>query len=273
MNIEEQYLSLLHEVLMYGEDHQDRTGVGTSSVFGRQIRHRMNQGFPLLTTKKMAWKNTVRELKWFISGSTNINDLHPSVHPWWKPWADENGDLGPIYGKQLRYAEGDRCIKDQLKWLLNEIKNNPNSRRLLVTTWSAAELETMRLPPCHGIAIQFKCHEDGGLSLSMYQRSADIILGVPVNIASYAFLLTMIAEITGRYPRDLILSFGDLHLYNNHHEAAVTQLRRKPRSLPRLATLLPVGNSLIGQLENFDVENFKLYGYDPHPAIKAPLAV
>lgn len=277
--LEQQYLNLLREVLRDGEPHADRTGVGTSRVFGRQIRHDLRTGFPLLTTKKMATKNMIRELMWFVSGSTNLKDLHEQVHPWWSPWARVDGDLGPIYGRQLRDARSFDANAnqprhmDQLANVLHQIIHQPDSRRILMTTWNAADVPHMQLPPCHGIAIQFMCHNDNGLSLSMYQRSADIFLGVPVNIASYALLLEMIAQVTGRYARDLVMTFGDLHLYDDHHHAAVTQLRRYRRMLPHITLTQPEGDSPLKRLESYTVDNFALSGYDPHPAIPAPLAV
>ncbi len=280
------YLSILQHLLDFGDGHADRTGVGTRSVFGYQWTHYMGDGFPLLTTKQLPMRLIFNELAWFLSGSTNINDLPEDTRHWWRPWADEHGDLGPIYGRQLRDSRswrqepGDRAAlllrADQLEELVDGIVNTPNSRRLLMSTWSSAEVSQMKLPPCHGLVIQVKCHGDRGLSLHMYQRSADSMIGIPVNIASYALLLEMLAKVTGREAEKLIISFGDLHLYNNHVDQAKLQLDRMPRALPELrVTLDGIDPSLsaIKQLLAIRWENIKLIGYDPHPKITAPVAV
>ena len=281
--MESEYLKLLQDVQMFGEPHKDRTGVGTKSLFGEQIRCDLMNGFPLLTTKKMPWKNTFHELMWFLSGSTNISDLPVATQPWWTPWASGTGELGPIYGRQFRDARsfievGVRHMTqavqiDQLQEVLRQIADEPYSRRILMTTWNAADVPYMNLPPCHGVVVQFKCYEDGRLSLSMYQRSADLFIGVPVNIASYALLLHMIASVTGRTPYQLIISFGDVHIYSNHVSQVEEQLSRSARPLPILRVDPPDGKTSLAKLLNFTLDHLQLDGYDPHPAIKAEVAV
>lgn len=285
--IEQQYLSILDKLLSCGDPREERTGVGTLSMFGPQIEFCMSMGFPLLTTKSVPFLNTFRELKWFLSGYTNVNHLHEKVHHWWSPWADEHGILGPIYGRQLRDqrsyewpdpTEGPPTDKtwlnaDQLATVLNQIEHNPNSRRILMTTWNAADVPRMALPPCHGIVTQFYCQEPNHLSLKMYQRSADWFIGVPVNIASYALLLSMVAKVTNREPMNLILTFGDAHLYLNHKKQAAKQLKRWPLDLPKLRLDMPKGDTALEKLLNFEEHHLHLENYRPHPAIKAEVAV
>jgi len=264
---EQQYLNLLNDIISNGVDKGDRTGTGTRSVFGRQIRFDLSQGFPLLTTKRIHIKSVVYELLWFIRGETNIRWLQERGVRIWDEWADANGDLGPVYGSQWRSwptPSGERI--DQLAAVVKSIKNNPNSRRHIVTAWNPAEVDEMALPPCHCL-FQFYV-ANGKLSCQLYQRSADVFLGVPFNIASYALLTHMIAAVTGLEVGDFVHSFGDLHLYSNHFEQAHEQLSRTPRRLPELL-LKEQRNTL----EDFVFEDFVFDGYDPHPAIKAQVAV
>jgi len=264
---EQQYLNLLNDIISNGVDKGDRTGTGTRSVFGRQIRFDLSQGFPLLTTKRIHIKSVVYELLWFIRGETNIRWLQERGVRIWDEWADANGDLGPVYGSQWRSwptPSGERI--DQLAAVVKSIKNNPNSRRHIVTAWNPAEVDEMALPPCHCL-FQFYV-ANGKLSCQLYQRSADVFLGVPFNIASYALLTHMIAAVTGLEVGDFVHSFGDLHLYSNHFEQAREQLSRTPRRLPELL-LKEQRNTL----EDFVFEDFVFDGYDPHPAIKAQVAV
>ena len=277
------YLDLLCDVYRNGEPHQDRTGVGTRSVFGRQWRHDMREGFPLLTTKYVSLRQTFNELVWFLSGSTNVNDLPKETQKWWRPWARRDGDLGPIYGRQLRSARSwettrwgiDHCQVDQLERLINSIEMTPDSRRHIMTTWNAADVCDMALPCCHGLVIQFKVHEhDNGLSLHVYQRSADIFIGVPVNIASYGLLLHMIAHVTGYTPRELIFSYGDIHIYSNHFDQAKLQLSRGTHPLPQLSFKdVPQIDNPLDRLLAIKYEHIVLSGYQHHPAIRAEVAV
>ena len=275
--MEQQYLNIMEHILSWSEYRKDRTGVGTHSIFGPQIEFPMHIGFPLLTTKRVAFKNTFRELKWFLSGSTHVSDLHESARHWWTPWADSYGELGPIYGRQWRdqrsFNRSGALFEDQLSNVLNQIEDNPTSRRILMTTWNAADVPDMQLPPCHGIVTQFYCQGPDYLSLKMYQRSADWFIGVPVNIASYALLLSMVAKVTNKEPMDLILTFGDVHLYSNHKKQAQKQLKREPRDLPKLHLDMPEGDTALERLLNFEEHHLHLEGYDPHPAIKAEVAV
>lgn len=262
-----QYLDLLRHILDHGVRKNDRTGTGTLSVFGYQMRFDLQAGFPLLTTKKVHLKSVIHELLWFLRGDTNIAYLNEHGVTIWDEWADENGDLGPIYGKQWRSwptADG-RCI-DQISAVLEEIKHNPDSRRMVVSAWNVGELDKMRLPPCH-MLFQFYVAE-GRLSCQLYQRSADVFLGVPFNIASYALLTMMIAQVTGLKPGEFIHTLGDAHLYLNHLEQARLQLTREPRPLPTMRL-----NPEVRDLFAFRYEDFTLEGYDPHPAIKALVAV
>jgi thymidylate synthase len=276
-----QYLAAMRQIFLSGEPHADRTGVGTLSLFGTQLRHDMRIGFPLLTTKKMPLESIFNELVWFLSGSTNVFDLPENTQKWWTPWADEYGALGPIYGRQLRDARsfdaGGKYTVDQLRQLVNMLDTQPNSRRLIMSTWNAADVQHMRLPCCHGLVIQFKTHEGDkpGLSLSTYQRSADHPVGVPVNLASYSLLLLMLAWATRREARDVVYSFGDYHIYDNQHDGCFEQLGRELRKIPRVAITLDrdTFDDSFEALMSIRWEHIELTNYDPHPAIKFPVAV
>ena len=262
-----QYLDLLRRVLDEGVTKADRTGTGTRSVFGHQMRFDLAAGFPLVTTKKLHVKSIVHELLWFIAGDTNIGYLSDNGVRIWDEWADENGDLGPVYGKQWRsWAAPDGRTIDQLAQVVAEIGSNPDSRRLIVTAWNPADVDEQALPPCHCL-FQFYVAE-GRLSCQLYQRSADIFLGVPFNIASYALLTQMVAQVSGLAAGDFVHTFGDAHLYLNHLDQARQQLTRTPRSLPQMAI-----NREIRSLFNFVYDDFSLSGYEPHPHIKAEVAV
>jgi thymidylate synthase len=265
------YLELLREALDAGAVKDDRTGVGVRSLFGRQIRFDLRDGFPLVTTKRLHLKSIVHELIWFLNGDANIGYLEANGVSIWNEWADENGDLGPVYGKQWRtWAGADGKTYDQIAWLLSEIRRNPNSRRLIVSAWNVAEIERMKLPPCHCL---FQFHvADGRLSCQLYQRSADIFLGVPFNIASYALLTHLVARECGLGVGEFVHTFGDAHLYRNHENQAREQLARTPRPLPRLR-LAPAAPSPRGALFDLKAEDIVFEGYDPWPAIKAPVAV
>lgn len=261
------YLDLLRHILENGTDKSDRTGTGTRSVFGHQLRFDLSEGFPLLTTKKLHVKSIIHELLWFLQGSTNIGYLKENGVRIWDEWADANGDLGPVYGKQWRSWEGaDGQTIDQISDVVDQIRRNPDSRRLIVSAWNVAELPKMALMPCHAL-FQFYV-ANGRLSCQLYQRSADVFLGVPFNIASYALLTLMIAQVCDLQPGDFVHTFGDVHLYNNHFEQARLQLTRDPRPLP----VMNIDPS-VKDLFAFRYEHFSLEGYDPHPAIKAPVAV
>ena len=261
------YLDLLSHVLEQGSDKADRTGTGTRSVFGWQMRYDLGQGFPLVTTKKLHLRSIIHELLWFLRGDTNIGYLKEHNVRIWDEWADANGDLGPVYGKQWRSWEGaNGQTFDQIAWVVEEIKRNPDSRRLIVSAWNVGQLEQMALMPCHSL-FQFYV-ADGRLSCQLYQRSGDIFLGVPFNIASYALLTHMVAQVCGLQVGDFVHTLGDAHLYSNHLHQAREQLTRSPRALPRL-----VLNPAITRLEDFRFEDIAIEGYDPHPAIKAPVAV
>ena len=262
-----QYLDLLRHIYTDGVVKTDRTGVGTKSIFGWQSRYDLSEGFPLLTTKKVHLKSIIYELLWFLSGSTNIGYLKEHGVSIWDEWADENGDLGPVYGHQWRsWPTPDGGSIDQISKLIDTIKNNPNSRRMLVSAWNVSEVDSMALPPCHCL-FQFYV-ADGKLSCQLYQRSADTFLGVPFNIASYALLTMMIAQVCGLQPGEFIHTTGDTHLYLNHLEQAALQLSREPRPLPKM-----VINPEVKDIFSFKYEDFTLEGYDPWPAIKAPVAV
>ena len=262
-----QYLDLLRHIYEDGVVKTDRTGVGTKSIFGWQSRYDLSEGFPLLTTKKVHLKSIIYELLWFLSGSTNIGYLKEHGVSIWDEWADENGDLGPVYGHQWRsWPTPDGGSIDQISKLVETIKHNPNSRRMLVSAWNVAEVDSMALPPCHCL-FQFYVAE-GKLSCQLYQRSADTFLGVPFNIASYALLTMMIAQVCGLEPGEFIHTTGDTHLYLNHLEQAALQLSREPRQLPRM-----IINPEVKDIFSFKYEDFTLEGYDPWPAIKAPVAV
>ncbi len=263
----QQYLDLLRHVLTHGARKSDRTGTGTLSVFGYQMRFDLAQGFPLLTTKKVHTRSIIHELLWFLRGETNIRYLRDNKVTIWDEWADEHGELGPIYGYQWRsWPTPDGRHVDQISQVVEQLKRNPDSRRIIVSAWNVAEIENMALPPCHTL-FQFYV-ADGELSCQLYQRSADIFLGVPFNIASYALLTLMMAQITGLKPGDFVHTLGDTHLYLNHLEQANLQLTREPRPLPAIR-LNPARTSLF----DFVYEDFELLNYDPHPAIKAPVAV
>jgi thymidylate synthase len=262
-----QYLNLLRLVLEEGKFKADRTGTGTYSVFGAQARFPLADGFPLLTTKKLHTKSIIYELLWFLRGDTNVAYLNEHGVTIWDEWADEEGNLGRVYGAQWcdwRTADG-RSI-NQIDSVIEQIKKNPDSRRLIVSAWNVGEIEKMALPPCHTL-FQFFVQE-GELSCQLYQRSADLFLGVPFNIASYALLTLMVAQVTGLKPGTFVHTFGDLHLYSNHLEQAKLQLTREPRPLPELRL-----NPAVKNIHDFVFEDFQLLGYEPHPGIKAPIAV
>jgi thymidylate synthase len=262
-----QYLDLLQRVLDEGVRKDDRTGTGTISIFGHQSRYPMSEGFPLLTTKKLHVKSIIYELLWFLRGDTNIRYLHDHKVTIWDEWADANGDLGPIYGRQWRsWPDYKGGTIDQISQAVETIKNNPDSRRIVVSAWNVAELPEMHLAPCHAL-FQFYV-ADGKLSLQLYQRSADIFLGVPFNIASYALLLKMMAQVTGLQEGDFVHTLGDAHIYLNHLEQVKLQLTRDPRPLPTMKINPDVKNIL-----DFTFEDFELIGYDPHPAIKGEVSV
>lgn len=262
-----QYLQLLGDVLANGTDRPDRTGTGTRSLFGYQLRFDLSDGFPLLTTKKLHVRSIIYELLWFLRGDTNIGYLKEHGVRIWDEWADENGDLGPVYGSQWRsWPDGRGGTIDQIDRVVESIRTKPDSRRHIVTAWNPAEIEDMALPPCHCL-FQFYV-ADGKLSCQLYQRSADVFLGVPFNIASYALLTHMMAQVTGLEPGDFIHSFGDVHLYSNHFEQAREQLSRTPRPLPRLK-INPERDDIFA----FQFGDFEILGYDPHPHIKAEVAV
>jgi thymidylate synthase len=262
-----QYLELLNHVRTHGVHKDDRTGTGTISVFGYQARYDLSEGFPAITTKKLHFRSIIGELLWFLSGNTNINSLHEYGVSIWDEWADEDGDLGPIYGYQWRsWPTADGRHVDQITKVLEQIKSNPSSRRHIVSGWNVGEIEKMALPPCHTL-FQFYV-VDGRLSCQLYQRSADIFLGVPFNIASYSLLTMMIAQVVGLKPGDFVHTLGDAHLYLNHLEQADLQLTRKPRPLPQMLI-----NPEVTSLFDFKLEDFEIIAYDPYPGIRAPVAV
>lgn len=261
------YLELLEDILSNGVDKSDRTGVGTRSVFGRQVRFNLQKGFPLLTTKKVHLKSIIYELLWFLKGDTNVNYLQEHNVRIWNEWAKEDGSLGPIYGRQWRsWPDGSKDGIDQIQQAIDAIKHNPDSRRIVVSAWNVAELEEMQLNPCH-VMFQFYVAE-GKLSCQLYQRSADVFLGVPFNIASYSLLTMMIAQVCDLEAGEFVHTFGDLHLYQNHFEQARLQLTRKPKSLPKMMI-----NQDIKNIDQFSFDDFQLLNYDPHPPIKAKVAV
>ncbi|WNJ16547.1 thymidylate synthase [Pontibacter sp. G13] len=261
------YLDLLQHVLDNGTDRGDRTGTGTRSVFGYQMRFDLSEGFPVVTTKKLHLKSIIHELLWFLKGESNIQYLKENNVRIWNEWADENGELGPVYGVQWRsWPTPDGKHIDQITEVINQIKQNPHSRRHIVNAWNVGLIEQMALPPCHTM-FQFYV-ADGKLSCQLYQRSADLFLGVPFNIASYALLTMMVAQVTGLGLGDFVHTFGDAHIYHNHFDQVKLQLSREPRGLPTMAI-----NPDIKDIFEFTYEDFQLQGYDPHPSIKAPIAV
>jgi len=262
-----QYLDLLQEILDNGVEKNDRTGTGTLSRFGLQNRYDLSLGFPLLTTKKLHLRSIIHELLWFLAGDTNLSYLHDNKVRIWDEWADADGNLGPIYGYQWRsWPKPDGGHVDQIAQVVDAIKTTPDSRRIIVSAWNVADVDQMALPPCHAL-FQFSV-ADGGLSCQLYQRSADLFLGVPFNIASYALLTMMVAQVCGLQPREFIHTFGDVHLYSNHLDQARLQLTRKPRPLPTMRL-----NPAVRSIFDFRYEDFSLEDYDPHPHIKAPIAV
>ena len=262
-----QYLDLLQKIVDEGAFKSDRTGTGTYSIFGYQMRFDLNDGFPLLTTKKLHLRSIIYELLWFLKGETNIRYLKENKVSIWDEWADENGELGPVYGKQWRsWATADGRTVDQISTLIDQIQSNPDSRRLIVSAWNVGEIEKMALPPCH-VLFQFYVN-NGEISCQLYQRSADVFLGVPFNIASYALLLMMIAQVTGLKPGHFIHTFGDAHLYTNHREQALLQLSRIPSQLPTMKL-----NPNVKSIFDFKYEDFTLENYTPQPHIKADVSV
>ncbi|HOW59619.1 MAG TPA: thymidylate synthase [Candidatus Omnitrophota bacterium] len=261
------YLDLLRHILKNGTEKKDRTGVGTISTFGYQMRFDLAEGFPLVTTKKIHTKSIFYELLWLLKGDTNIKFLKDNGVTIWDEWADANGDLGPVYGAQWRsWKKNDGTTVDQISDAVNMIKINPDSRRIIVSAWNAGEIDRMALPPCHAF-FQFYVL-NGKLSCQLFQRSADVFLGVPFNIASYALLTMMMAQVTGLKSGEFVHTFGDVHIYLNHREQVQLQLSREPKTLPKM-----VLNPSVKNIFDFKYEDFKLEGYDPHPAIKAPVAV
>jgi len=262
-----QYLDLLQHIIDHGSEKADRTGTGTLSVFGYQMRFDLNDGFPLLTTKKLHFKSIIYELLWFLKGETNIRYLHEHGVTIWDEWADEFGELGPVYGSQWRaWQTADGRVIDQISQIIDQIRRNPDSRRLIVTAWNPGEVDKMALPPCHAL-FQFYI-SNGRLSCQLYQRSADVFLGVPFNIASYALLTMMVAQVCGLRLGDFVHTLGDAHLYTNHLEKARLQLTRTPYPLPQLRI-----NSTVGSIFGFHYTDFELLNYQSHPSIKAEIAV
>lgn len=262
-----QYLDLCQRILDEGVAKEDRTGTGTISIFGHQMRFDLSEGFPLITTKKLHMKSIIHELLWFLAGDTNIAYLQQNGVRIWNEWADENGELGPVYGKQWRsFAGRDGKTVDQIQWVVDEIKRNPDSRRLVVSAWNPAELDKMALPPCH-LLFQFYV-ANGKLSCQLYQRSADTFLGVPFNIASYALLTHMMAHVTGLEPGDFVHTIGDAHLYTNHIDQVKLQLTREPKPLPKLKL-----NPAVTSIFDFTYDDIEIVDYDAHPHIKGEVAV
>jgi thymidylate synthase len=264
------YLQLLQHVLDNGHEREDRTGTGTVGVFGAQARFDLREKFPVLTTKKLHLRSIIHELLWFLKGDTNVKYLRDHKVTIWDEWADENGDLGPVYGKQWRdwQTAGDGPPVDQIGQVIEQIQSNPHSRRHLVCAWNVGDVPRMALPPCHCLFQFYVDTQKGELSCQLYQRSADLFLGVPFNIASYSLLTLMVAQVCGLKPGEFVHTFGDLHLYQNHLEQAREQLSREPRELPVMRL-----NPEVKTIDGFCFEDFELVGYDPHPTIKAPIAV
>ncbi len=263
----QQYLDLMRRILDEGAEKTDRTGTGTKSVFGHQMRFDLSESFPLLTTKKLHLRSIIHELLWFLTGDTNVQYLHENKVTIWDEWADEQGNLGPVYGHQWRkWESADGRIIDQVTQVIEQIKTNPDSRRLIVSAWNVGDIDKMALPPCH-LLFQFYV-ADGKLSCQLYQRSADVFLGVPFNIASYSLLCMMMAQVCGLKPGEFVHTLGDAHLYSNHLEQTELQLSREPKALPRMLI-----NPEVDNLFDFKFEDFELVDYDPHPHIKAPVAV
>ncbi len=261
------YLDLVRQIKDHGTDKTDRTGTGTRSIFGYQLRYDLSKGFPMVTTKKVHLKSIIHELLWFLNGDTNVKYLQDNEVKIWNEWADKNGDLGPVYGAQWRSWKGaDGKVVDQISEVIQQIKSNPDSRRLIVSAWNVSEIPNMALAPCHAL-FQFYV-ADGKLSLQLYQRSADVFLGVPFNIASYALLLMMVAQVCDLEVGDYVHSFGDVHIYNNHFEQVEKQLARTPKSLPTMKLNLDIKD-----IFGFKFEDFTLENYDPYPGIKAPVAI
>ncbi|MGL4623825.1 MAG: thymidylate synthase [Culicoidibacterales bacterium] len=264
----EQYLALCRHVLTNGEQKGDRTGTGTISTFGTQSRYDLTKGFPMVTTKKVHWKSVVHELLWFIQGDTNVKYLQDNGVRIWNEWADEDGELGPVYGAQWRkWRDADGETHDQLQQLIDDLKQNPNSRRLILSAWNVGELANMALPPCHAF-VQFYVSAQGKLSCQLYQRSADIFLGVPFNIASYALLTHLLAQVAGLEVGEFIHTLGDAHIYNNHLEQVELQLTREPKALPMLKL-----NPAIQTIEDFTFADIELIGYESHPHIAGKVSV
>jgi thymidylate synthase len=268
----EQYLQLLQKIINTGVDKNDRTGTGTRSLFGYQMRFNLQHGFPLVTTKKLHLKSIIFELLWFLKGDTNVEYLQKNGVKIWDEWADENGNLGPVYGKQWRSWDGaNGKTVDQVSELMEQLKTNPDSRRLIISAWNVADLPEMKLMPCHCLFQFYTTQTEGGrrkLSCQLYQRSADVFLGVPFNIASYALLTMMIAQVCDMEPAEFVHSFGDVHLYKNHFDQAELQLTRKPFPLPQMKL-----NPQVKDIFDFKFEDFELINYQSHPSIKAPVAV
>ena len=262
-----QYLDLLRHIMEHGTDKNDRTGTGTRSVFGYQMRFDLSEGFPLLTTKKLHLRSIIHELLWFLKGDTNVKYLQDNGVRIWNEWADENGDLGHVYGYQWRsWPDYDGGFIDQITNAVETIKHNPDSRRIIVSAWNVADIDSMKLPPCHALFQVYVA--DGRLSLQLYQRSADCFLGVPFNIASYALLLLMTAQVTGLKPGEFVHTLGDAHIYSNHFEQVALQLQREPRKLPVMRL-----NPEVKDIFDFRYEDFELEGYDPHPHIAGKVSV
>lgn len=262
------YLTLLEHVLSHGEIRSDRTGVGTIGLFGAQLRFDISKNFPLLTTKEIHLKSIIYELLWFLQGSTNIKYLQEHGVKIWNEWADKNGELGPVYGAQWRkWKSPDGSTIDQIKKVIEGIKTDPYGRRHIVSAWNPADINKMALPPCHAF-FQFYVSVDGGLSCQLYQRSADLFLGVPFNIASYSLLTIMVAQACDLKPKEFVHTFGDLHIYKNHIEQVKEQLSRTPRNLPQMLV-----NKKVKNIDSFQYSDFELVNYDPYPSIKAPIAI